>query len=152
MLSESCKYLPSTAAGSPIFIPDIEQAEPNIHAGIKYMRYLVDKYFHDPEIDPVNRLLFAFAGYNAGPNRIARLRRQAGDHGFDPNQWFQNVEYMVAGKVGQEPIRYVGNIYKYYLAYRRLPRAGPGEHGNSDLRVELSDFAWPAVISRVSLS
>ena len=114
------QVLPSTAAGSPIFIPDIEQAEPNIHAGIKYMRYLVDKYFNDPEIDPVNRLLFAFAGYNAGPNRIARLRRQAGDHGFDPNQWFQNVEYMVAGKVGQEPIRYVGNIYKYYLAYRRL--------------------------------
>ena len=114
------QVLPSTAAGSPIFIPDIGQAEPNIHAGIKYMRYLVDKYFNDPEVEPVNRLLFAFAGYNAGPNRIARLRRQAADHGFDPNQWFQNVEYMVASKVGQEPIRYVGNIYKYYLAYRRL--------------------------------
>jgi membrane-bound lytic murein transglycosylase MltF len=114
------QVLPSTASGSPIFIPDIEKTEPNIHAGVKYMRYLVDEYFNDPDIDPVNRLLLAFASYNAGPNRIARLRREAADHGFDPNQWFRNVEYIVASKISQEPVRYVANIYKYYLAYARL--------------------------------
>ena len=74
----------------------------------------------DPEIDEVNRHLLAFAAYNAGPNRIARLRRLAPEYGLDPNKWFKNVQYIVASKVGQEPVRYVGNIYKYYLAYRRL--------------------------------
>ena len=114
------QLMPATAAGSPVFIPDVSTAEANIHAGVKYMRYLMDHYFADPEIDEVNRYLFAFAAYNAGPNRIARLRALAPEYGFDPNQWFKNVQYVVASKVSQEPVRYVGNIYKYYLAYRRL--------------------------------
>ena len=84
------------------------------------MRFIADHYFDDPEIDEVNRLLFSFASYNAGPNRVARLRKQAAEYGFDPNEWFNNVERVVERKVGQEPIRYVGNIYKYYLVYRRL--------------------------------
>ena len=64
--------------------------------------------------------MFAFAAYNAGPNRVSRLRAKAEEQGFDPNEWFDNVERVVAGKVGQEPIRYVANIYKYYVGYRRL--------------------------------
>lgn len=114
------QLMPATAAGSPVFIPNVDEAEPNVHAGVKYLRYIVDKYFDDPEIDDVNKLLFAFASYNAGPNRVARLRGQATEYGFDPNEWFNNVERVVERKVGQEPIRYVGNIYKYYVAYRRL--------------------------------
>jgi len=54
-------------------------AEANIHAGVKYMRCLMDHYFADPEIDEVNRDLFAFAAYNAGPNPIAMLRALAGE-------------------------------------------------------------------------
>ena len=114
------QVMPETAAGSPIFMDNVEAPEANIHAGIKYMRYLVDEYFDEPGIDDVNRHLLAFAGYNAGPNRIARLRKLAPEYGVDPNKWFKNVQYIVASKVGQEPVRYVGNIYKYYLAYRRL--------------------------------
>jgi len=98
-------------------IPDIEDLESNIHAGIKYLRVLVDRYFDDPELDELNRHLFAFAGYNAGPNRIQRLRREAESRGLDPNRWFENVEMVVAERVGSEPVRYVSNIYKYFIAY-----------------------------------
>jgi membrane-bound lytic murein transglycosylase MltF len=114
------QVLPTTAAGSPVFITNIEDTEPNIHAGVKYMRYIVDEYFDDPAIDPVNRMLFAFASYNAGPNRIARLRKLAPEYGLDPNEWFREVELIVQRKVGMEPVNYVGNIYKYYLAYKRI--------------------------------
>ena len=79
---------------------NVEAPEDNIHAGIKYMRYVVDEYFDEPGIDDVNRHLFAFAAYNAGPNRIARLRKLAPEYGVDPNMWFKNVERIVASKVG----------------------------------------------------
>ena len=84
------------------------------------MRYIVDEYFDDPAIDPVNRMLFAFASYNAGPNRIARLRGQAVEYGLNPNEWFREVELIVQRKVGMEPVNYVRNIYKYYLGYKRV--------------------------------
>ena len=59
-----------------------------------------------------------FASYNAGPNRIARLRQKAKDEGLDPNKWFGNVELIAAKEVGQETVTYVSNIYKYYVAYK----------------------------------
>ena len=114
------QLMPETAAGHPINMKNVEHPKDNIYAGIKYMRYLVDQFFDDPAIDEVNRHLFAFAAYNAGPNRVARLRKLAPEYGVDPNQWFKNVERIIASKVGREPIQYVGNIYKYYLAYRRI--------------------------------
>lgn len=80
------QVLPSTAAWEPIGIPDISEIEPNIHAGVKYLRYVVDHHFSQDGIDPFNRMLFAFASYNAGPNRIARLRREAAERGLDPNR------------------------------------------------------------------
>jgi membrane-bound lytic murein transglycosylase MltF len=108
------------ATGKELGVGDIRQTEPNIHAGTKYMRTLVDRYFPDAQMDEVNRCLFAFAGYNAGPNRIARLRKEAAKRGLDPNVWFNQVELVVAEKVGQETVRYVANIYKYYIAYKLI--------------------------------
>jgi membrane-bound lytic murein transglycosylase MltF len=69
---------------------DVTASEDNIHAGVKYMRHLMDHFFNDPEIEEVNRYLLAFAAYNAGPNRIARLRGLAPEYGLDPNRWFEN--------------------------------------------------------------
>ncbi len=111
------QVMPATANDPAVGIPNIHELEANIHAGAKYLRHLIDQYFDDPGIDPENRLLFAFAGYNAGPNRINRLRKQAETEGLDPDKWFRNVELVVAREVGREPVQYVANIYKYYVAY-----------------------------------
>lgn len=114
------QLLPSTAASAPINLPNIKDLETNIHAGVKYHHHITNTYFRDPALTPVNRMLFAFAAYNAGPGNVAKMRRLAATMGLDPNQWFANVE-VAAGKVtGQETIRYVGNIYKYYVAYRMM--------------------------------
>lgn len=114
------QLLPSTAAGPPVGIQNIDEVEANIHAGARYLRALIDQYFADPEIPPLDRQLFALAGYNAGPNRIRRLRAEAAERGFDPNRWFGDVEVLVAQKVGREPTVYVSNIYKYYVSYKLL--------------------------------
>jgi len=118
------QLLPSTAADKSVGIPDISSIENNIHAGTKYLRYIADRYFDDPEIDEVNRTLFAFASYNAGPNRIRRLRGNAAEQGYDPNRWFRNVEVVVANEVGRETVSYVGNIFQYYTAYSLLTEQG----------------------------
>ena len=105
------------ATGRELKVGDITQAEPNIHAGVKYMRYMIDQYFGREPMSPLDKVLFAFAAYNAGPARVAQLRKEAQRRGLDPNVWFSNVEYVAAEKVGQQPVTYVANIYKYYVAY-----------------------------------
>ena len=114
------QLLPATAAGPSVGITNIEELEANIHAGHKYLRHVADRYFDDPEIDELNRHLFSFAAYNAGPTRISRLRRQAARKGLDANQWFGQVERLVAEKVGMEPVTYVRNIFKYYVTYKLM--------------------------------
>ncbi len=106
-----------TTAGDPINIAEIKEAENNVHAGAKYLRHLVDHYFNEPELDPLNRHLFALAAYNAGPTRLQKLRKDAAKASLDPNVWFNNVEIVVAKKVGREPVNYGTNIFKYFLAY-----------------------------------
>jgi membrane-bound lytic murein transglycosylase MltF len=106
------------ATGKSLKVGDITVTEPNIHAGTKYMNELLTKYFEGAHFDEKNRTLFAFAGYNAGPNRIARLRDVAATRGLDPNVWFDNVEIVVSEKIGRETTTYVRNILKYYVTYR----------------------------------
>jgi membrane-bound lytic murein transglycosylase MltF len=112
------QVLPATATDPNVGIPDIERLENNIHAGHKYLRFLQDRYFDDPTVAPLDRYLFTFAAYNAGPARVSSLRRQAARRGLDPNVWFQNVELVAAEEVGRETVQYVSNIYKYYLSYK----------------------------------
>ena len=112
------QVMPTTAKDRNVNIDDIHLVEPNIKAGAKYMRFLVDQYFDEPGIDKLNRHLFAFAAYNGGPNRIARLRREAKARGLDPDKWFGNVELLAAEQIGRETVQYVSNIYKYYVAYK----------------------------------
>jgi membrane-bound lytic murein transglycosylase MltF len=109
--------LPSTAADPAVGIKNIHKAEPNVHAGIKYMRWIVDNYFDDEDLDPREQTLFAFASYNAGPTRIRSLRRKAEARGLDPDIWLDNVELIAAEEIGRETVQYVSNIYKYYIAY-----------------------------------
>ena len=112
------QVIPKNAAAPPISIPNVDTAQYNIEAGAKMLRNIADTYFNDPKLDALNKTLMVFASYNAGPNRIARLRKQASTEGLDPNQWFGNVELVVAKDIGQETVQYVSNIYKYYIAYK----------------------------------
>jgi membrane-bound lytic murein transglycosylase MltF len=112
------QVLPQYAAANPINIKNVQDADANIHAGVKMMHNIAEKYFNDPGIDSTNKTLFTFAAYNAGPGRVAKLRRMAQEQGLDPNRWFGNVELMAAKDIGQETVQYVSNIYKYYVAYK----------------------------------
>jgi membrane-bound lytic murein transglycosylase MltF len=112
------QLLPSTARDKNVGIPDIHILENNIHAGVKYLRFILDRYYKDAEMDELDRHLFAFASYNAGPARVAGLRRKAEQMGLDPNKWRGHVEVVAAREIGRETVTYVANILKYYLAYR----------------------------------
>jgi membrane-bound lytic murein transglycosylase MltF len=98
-------------------VGSVNNPDANIHAGIKYHRLLRDRYFNDPKLSGADRTLFIFAGYNAGPNRINRLRKLAAKRGLDPNVWFDNVEIVAAEEIGRETVQYIENIYNHYVAY-----------------------------------
>jgi len=112
------QVVPQYSTASPINIPNVRQAEPNIHAGTKMLAQITKTYFNDPAITPINKTLFTSAAYNAGQNRIVRLRKQTAAEGLNPNEWFGNVEMVVAKDIGQETVQYVSNVYKYYVAYK----------------------------------
>jgi membrane-bound lytic murein transglycosylase MltF len=106
--------------GKELNVGDIHELEPNIHAGVKYMRFMMDQYFKDEPMDTLNKGLMTFASYNAGPGRVRQLRREAEKRGLNPNVWFNNVERVASERIGRETVTYVSNIYKYYLTYRLI--------------------------------
>lgn len=108
------------ATGKDLKVGDIKLLENNINGGVKYMRFMIDRYYADEPMTQLNKGLFTFASYNAGPARVASLRREAARRGLDPNRWFGNVELVAADKIGPETVTYVSNIYKYYTAYKLL--------------------------------
>ncbi len=121
------QVMPKTAADPVVGIADIKVEKQNIHAGVKYLRFVRDRYFSQPEISPLDQVLFSFAAYNAGPRGITRARKRAEKMGFDRNIWFGHVEVAAAATISREPVIYVRNIFKYYTAYklveaRRLER------------------------------
>jgi len=112
------QIMPTT--GEDLKVGDITELEPNIHAGVKYMRWMIDNYYGDEPMTQLDKALFSFASYNAGAGRISTLRKTTAKRGLDPNVWFHNVEYVAAEKIGPETVTYVSNIYKYYIAYRLI--------------------------------
>ncbi len=111
------------ATGKELKVGDITKVEANIHAGVKYIRFMVDRYYKDEPMDRFNKGLFAFASYNAGPGRVRQLRKEAQKRGLDPNVWFGNVEQIASERIGRETVTYVANIYKYYVAYQLMADA-----------------------------
>jgi membrane-bound lytic murein transglycosylase MltF len=109
---------PSTAEGPPINIKGVdESADRNVEAGAKYLRFMIDRYYKNEPMERIDKGLFAIASYNAGPARVAGLRRKAAAMRLDPNKWFGNVEVVAAREIGRETVQYVSNIYKYYVSY-----------------------------------
>ena len=104
--------------GKELNVGDIGEVDANIHAGVKYMRFMMDQYFKDEPMDNLNKALMTFAAYNAGPGRLRQLRKETEKKGLNPNIWFGNVERIASERIGRETVTYVSNIYKYYVAYR----------------------------------
>lgn len=127
------QLLPSTAAGKEAGIA--ESAERNIEAGAKYLRHLSEVYVTGDGPKPLDRMLLTLAAYNAGPGNLRKFRKAATDMGLSPDAWFGNVENGAARIVGRETVQYVGNIYKYYVAYsmyaeQRRIREDEAENGS----------------------
>jgi membrane-bound lytic murein transglycosylase MltF len=114
------QILPSTASDPNVSIPEIGRLENNIHAGTKYLSFIRNRYFDDPEIPDQDKTLLSLAAYNAGPRKISEARQQAKKMGLDPNIWFANVEIAAARMIGREPIVYVRNIYKNFVSFGLL--------------------------------
>jgi membrane-bound lytic murein transglycosylase MltF len=106
------------ATGKDLAVGDINKVEPNIHAGVKYFRFMMDNFYKNEPMDDLNKGLMTLASYNAGPGRIRQLRAETARRGLNPNVWFGNVERVTSERIGRETVQYVGNIYKYYIAYK----------------------------------
>jgi membrane-bound lytic murein transglycosylase MltF len=102
------------------FVWNTHKPEQNIHAGVKYLRFIRDRYFSAPEIKPLDQVLFSLAAYNAGPANVVGARDKATAMGLDANRWFGHVEVAASRTISQEPVTYVRNIYKYYVAYKHI--------------------------------
>ena len=115
--SASCRCCPAPPATPMWRLTTSTSLDGNVHAGVKYLRFLHDRYFTAEELAELDRWLFTFAAYNAGPARVAGLRRSAEDRDLDPDQWFRHVELVAADRIGRETVEYVRNVYRYYIAY-----------------------------------
>jgi membrane-bound lytic murein transglycosylase MltF len=111
------------ATGKLMRVGDIRQLDPNVHAGAKFMDYLMNQTVPDAHFDETDRALFAFASYNCGPGGVATARRMATSHHLDADRWFNNVEITAAKRCGAETTTYVRNIFKYYVTYKLIVAA-----------------------------
>jgi len=73
------------ATGKDMKVGDVAEIEPNIHAGAKYMRFMINQYYANEPMTQLDKGLFTFASYNAGPGRVRSLRKEAEKKGLDPN-------------------------------------------------------------------
>jgi membrane-bound lytic murein transglycosylase MltF len=131
------QVLPSTAADPHVGISNVNDLENNIHAGVKYLGFLRDRYFSDPHISSADRVDFTVAAYNAGPAKINALRRKAVKLNLDPNKWFFNVEHVARRVIGQETVQYVANINKYFIAFKSA------EQINEERSIQLKKMGQP---------
>jgi membrane-bound lytic murein transglycosylase F len=126
------QVLPRTAAELGFKKDDLNKPEVGIHAGVKYLDWLRDRF--DEELPVSDRMWFTLASYNAGYGHVRDARRLAAQKGWDRDRWFDNVERAMVllsnpkyyrkaahGYVrGEEPVSYVNQIAERYRAYVRV--------------------------------
>jgi membrane-bound lytic murein transglycosylase F len=102
----------------------------SIHAGVKYLRKLYDRF--DAVQDDWQRTLLALAAYNVGYGHVRDAQLLAHRDGLDPNSWSSLEETLPLLRIprhyrttkhgyarGTEPVRYVNRILTYYDILRR---------------------------------
>jgi membrane-bound lytic murein transglycosylase F len=131
------QVMPSTAGD--LGLNDVYNAEQNIEAGTRYLKEIWSKF--DNIADSTQRIKFTLASYNCGYGHLLDAQRLASKDGKDSLMYDKNVapwlrkmgEYryysdpMVRyGPVrGEEPLRYVRDIFLRYEHYKRLIRIDP---------------------------
>jgi membrane-bound lytic murein transglycosylase MltF len=115
---------PQTAAEPYVGVQNIvgvENVEGNIKAATRYLAWIRDRYFkRQAGMRERDRVRLTLAAYNAGPATVRRAIRKAGEMGLDGARWFRNVEVaMVALRKG-EPVKYVSEINRRFVAYKLL--------------------------------
>jgi len=117
------------ATGEQMGFTELHDPEEGIHAGVKYMDHLLNRF--DPKMPMESRIHFALASYNVGYGHLLDARRLARELGRNPDLWFGNVEeamlllskpsYYKRARYGfcrgGQPVHYVANITQYYEAY-----------------------------------
>jgi len=118
--------------GASLGFRDLENINQGVHAGVKYMSRLVERF--DKTIPFRTRVHFALAAYNAGLGHVFDARRLAKRRGLDPSRWFGHVEKAMlllqqrefAAEArhgycrGSESVRYVAAVQEYYDAYVKV--------------------------------
>ncbi|MEN7546451.1 transporter substrate-binding domain-containing protein [Rapidithrix thailandica] len=126
------QLMPETAAHYGV--TDLTNPEESIKAGVNYLNDLETLWQEVP--DSVERVKFVLASYNVGPGHIQDARRLAEKHENDPNTWTNEVDQWVRQKSkkkyyldesvkfgycrGEEPFRYVKEIFNRYEQYQNL--------------------------------
>ena len=118
--------------GEEFGFTNLSDPETGLHAGIKYMQWVQNRFNH--ELPVKDRMWFTLAAYNAGVGHVRDAIRLTKKMGWNPNRWFNNVERAMLllrlkkyyrksrfGFVrGREPVTYVRKIKQHYEAYSKL--------------------------------
>ncbi|NOZ54943.1 MAG: transporter substrate-binding domain-containing protein [Gammaproteobacteria bacterium] len=124
------QIMPRTA--KELGIEHLDDPAQSIHAGIKYLAWLRDRF--EPELAVNERMWFVLAAYNAGVGHVRDARRLAKQKGWESDRWFDHVEqamlllsqrkYAKSARHGYvrgiEPVKYVRDISNRYNAYLKL--------------------------------
>ena len=94
--------------------------ENNIHAGVKYLAWIKNRYFNKKSIKLKDQFRLTMAAYNAGPARVRKAIKLAKKMKLNHNKWFRNVEYAMAKMRKMEPVNYVSEINKRFVSYQLL--------------------------------
>ena len=113
------QMMPATARDPNVNLPNIDNLEVNVHAFARYFRFMRDRYINQPDVPDLDRLMLMLASYNAGPERIKKLRAKSAN----PNVWYENVEWAVWKSVGLETVQYVRNVHRYYIVFKDMSDA-----------------------------
>lgn len=112
-------------------------AEQSILGGADYLRLVKEKI---PErIGEPDRTWFAMAAYNVGFGHLEDARRLAEADGANPDKWLSVKEYLPLLRQkkwysrtrygyarGDEPVKYVNNIRRYYQVLKQVAEAKAG--------------------------
>lgn len=111
------QLMPGTADEMGVSHGKIFDPDSNLRAGIGYYKKMYKCY---PEIaDPVERIKFALAAYNAGRGNVNKAIVVARGYGMDWQRWdnVASVLDKVTGEKSKETINYVAKITGYYKDY-----------------------------------